>query len=66
VGGAVVDTAAASLIGVISHQDDPDGSPRHTTTIVRFDTGPSRALIAQAEALTKGEMPSVAVACDVR
>jgi V8-like Glu-specific endopeptidase len=55
VGGPVVERAAGDLVGVISHQDDPDGSPRRTTTIVRFDTTATRALVAQAAAILKGD-----------
>ena len=55
VGGPVVERAAGDLIGVISHQDDPDGSPRRTTTIVRFDTRATRAMLEQAQAIAKGD-----------
>jgi hypothetical protein len=55
VGGPVVERAAGDLVGVISHQDDPDDSPRRTTTIIRFDTTPTRALLNQAQAVTRGQ-----------
>ncbi len=58
VGGPVVERAAGDLVGVISHQDDPDGSPRRTTTIVRFDTVATRALVDQAAAILKGGDPA--------
>ena len=58
VGGPVVERATSDLVGVISHQDDPDGSPRRTTTIVRFDTAATKALVAQAAAILKGGDPS--------
>jgi V8-like Glu-specific endopeptidase len=58
VGGPVVERAAGDLVGVISHQDDPDGSPRRTTTIVRFDTSATKALVAQAMAILKGDDPT--------
>jgi Trypsin-like peptidase domain len=55
VGGPVIEGAQGDLVGVVSHQDDPDDSPRHTTTIVRFDTSIARALVAQAAAVAKGD-----------
>lgn len=58
VGGPVVERAAGDLVGVISHQDDPDGSPRRTTTIVRFDTTATRTLVEQAMAVLKGDDPA--------
>jgi hypothetical protein len=58
VGGPVVERAAGDLVGVVSHQDDPDDSPRHTTTIMRFDTGAARALLDQAAQIVKGDDPA--------
>lgn len=54
VGGPVVDGADAEVIGLISHRDDPEGSPLRTTTIVRLDTTSARELLAQAQTLTDG------------
>ncbi len=53
VGGGFVDTAAG-LLGIVSHQDDPDNASRHTTTAFRVDTEPMRRLFAAAESLQKG------------
>lgn len=53
-GGAVVDGADGNLIGIISHRDDPEGSPLRTTTIARLDTGEARDLLAQAKQLADG------------
>ena len=53
VGGFVTD-GGGSLLGIISHQDDPDDSPRHTTTIFRADTTTARDLFAQAQAVADG------------
>jgi hypothetical protein len=66
VGGPVVERAAGDLVGVVSHQDDPDDSPRHTTTIMRFDTTAARALLDQAAQLAKGGDPAklAPVACE--
>jgi hypothetical protein len=66
VGGPVVERAAGDLVGVISHQDDPDDSPRRTTTIIRFDTSATRALLEQALSITKGQDPAklAPVACE--
>ena len=58
VGGPVVERAAGDLVGVVSHQDDPDDSPRHTTTIMRFDTTATRALFEQAAQIVKGDDPA--------
>ena len=66
VGGPVVERAGGDLVGVISHQDDPDDSPRRTTTIVRFDTPSTRALLAQANSVIQaGALAKQApVACE--
>jgi hypothetical protein len=53
VGGFVAD-GGGSFLGIISHQDDPDDSPRHTTTIFRADTTAARELFAQAQAVADG------------
>jgi hypothetical protein len=53
VGGPLVDPSSADLYGVISHQDDPDDTAHRTTTIIRLDTTPARALVAQAESLAQ-------------
>jgi hypothetical protein len=64
VGGVVVDSGAG-LLGVVSHQDDPNGVSRRTTTAFRLDTVPARKLLEQAEALALGGdvTKSAAVAC---
>ncbi len=49
IGGAVVE--GADIIGLISHRDDPEGSPLQTTTITRLDTSSARNLLAQAKLL---------------
>ncbi len=53
VGGFVID-GGGSFLGIVSHQDDPDPSPRHTTTIFRADTSAARALVAQAKSVADG------------
>lgn len=57
VGGAVVD-AGGGLIGIVSHQDDPDGATTHTTTAFRADAPEVRALMAAAEQLAGGTDPA--------
>lgn len=66
VGGPVVDSASSDLLGIISHQDDPDTTPRRTTTIVRLDTTPTRAVVAQAQKLAASPdgVKLEAVACE--
>jgi hypothetical protein len=66
VGGPVIERAQGDLVGVVSHQDDPDDSPRRTTTIVRFDTSVTRALFDQAAQIVKGDDPTklAPVACE--
>lgn len=54
VGGPVIDGAEGEVIGLISHRDDPEGSPLRTTTIVRLDTTSARELLAQAQGITDG------------
>jgi len=53
-GGAVVDGADGDIIGIISHRDDPEGSPLRTTTITRLDTNEARELLSQAKQLAEG------------
>ncbi len=57
VGGFVVD-GAGSLLGIVSHQDDPDDSPRRTTTIFREDTRFARRLLAQAQQVADATGPA--------
>jgi hypothetical protein len=52
VGGAFVDSAAG-LVGIVSHQDDPDNAERRTTTGFRVDTTAARHLFDAAEAVAK-------------
>ncbi len=63
VGGPVFDMASGGVVGIVSHQDDPDGSPRHTTTATRLDGPVSRDLVAQALAFAKDGKRPPAVAC---
>jgi hypothetical protein len=53
-GGPVVDGRDGDVIGLISHRDDPEGSPLRTTTIARLDTTHARELLAQAKLLADG------------
>jgi hypothetical protein len=53
-GGAVVDGRDGDVIGIISHRDDPEGSPLRTTTIARLDTSDARELLGQAKQLADG------------
>ncbi len=53
VGGAIVDSSA-NLVAVVSHQDDPDNTLRHTTTAFRADAPEVRALVAAGEAIVSG------------
>lgn len=65
VGGPVVEPGSGDVFAIISHQDDPDDTHRRTTTAVRLDTTPARALIAQAQALVANpEAKLDAVACE--
>jgi V8-like Glu-specific endopeptidase len=65
VGGPVIDGPDGEVVGVISHRDDPEGSPLKTTKIARLDTTWSRELINQAKLLTEGAQTAKvqAVAC---
>lgn len=60
VGGVVFDGSAA--FGVVSHQDDPNGAARRTTTAFRLDTSVARHLLDAANAAATGGKPAV-VAC---
>lgn len=64
-GGPVVDGRDAELIGLISHRDDPEGSPLRTANIARLDTVWARDLMKQATALAEGGdlAKMTAVAC---
>ncbi|MBX3226790.1 MAG: trypsin-like serine protease [Labilithrix sp.] len=53
-GGPVVDGRDAEVIGLISHRDDPEGSPNHTATIARLDTVSALRLKEQAQLLAEG------------
>lgn len=53
-GGPVVDGRESELIGLISHRDDPEGSPLRTANIARLDTVWARDLMKQASALADG------------
>lgn len=57
-GGAVVDGTEGDIIGIISHRDDPEGSPLRTTTIARLDTTEARELLSQAKQLADGTDPT--------
>jgi hypothetical protein len=54
VGGPVVERGAGGLIGIVSHQDDPDEAVRHTTTIYRADTTSARKVVKLAKAVADG------------
>jgi Trypsin-like peptidase domain len=54
VGGPVIDGRDGEVIGLISHRDDPDGSPLRTATIARLDTVWARELLGQARLLAGG------------
>ena len=56
VGGPIVDHAGGDIIGIISHRDDPEGSPRQTTTIFRLDTPQTRELLRVAEPSEPGKV----------
>ena len=65
-GGPVVDGMAGEIVGLISHRDDPEGSPLHTTTIARLDTASARDLLAQAQQIADGADAAKAqpIACE--
>jgi hypothetical protein len=52
-GGPVV--TGAEVVGLISHRDDPEGSPLRTTAITRLDTRGARRLLRQATQLAASE-----------
>jgi hypothetical protein len=54
VGGPIIEGIDGDVIGVISHRDDPEGSPLKTTTIARLDTTWARELFTQAKLLAEG------------
>jgi len=54
IGGPVIDGRDGEVIGLISHRDDPEGSPLKTTTIARLDTTFARDLMNQAKLLSEG------------
>lgn len=64
-GGPVVDGRESEVIGLISHRDDPEGSPLRTATIARLDTVWARDMMKQASALADGGDASKmqAIAC---
>jgi hypothetical protein len=53
-GGPVVDGRESQIVGLISHRDDPEGSPLRTATIARLDTVWARDLLAQAKTMAEG------------
>jgi hypothetical protein len=54
-GGPIVEHAGGDIVGIISHRDDPEGSPRRTTTIFRLDTVNARQLVQIAENAEPGK-----------
>lgn len=64
-GGPVVEGNAGDIIGLISHRDDPEGSPLRTTTIARLDTTSARELLTQAKDIADGSDATkrIAIAC---
>lgn len=53
-GGPVLDGVGGDVMGLISHRDDPEGSPLRTTTIARLDTTSARDLMGQAKQVADG------------
>ena len=53
-GGPVLDGVGGDVMGLISHRDDPEGSPLRTTTIARLDTNEARDLLGQAKQVADG------------
>jgi hypothetical protein len=51
--GPIVDKG--TLVGLISHRDDPDDSPRKTTTAFRLDTTAARTVLARAQEIAGGK-----------
>jgi hypothetical protein len=66
VGGPIVDGNGGALVGLISHRDDPEGSPRKTTTAFRLDTTGARSLVQIATDVAKGLDPAKVgpIGCD--
>lgn len=65
VGGPIIDGAGSHVVGLVSRRDDPEGSPRKTTTAVRLDTAWARNLVARAEAVANGgEVPTGPFGCE--
>jgi hypothetical protein len=64
VGGAILDTSG-ELLGIVSHQDDPDNATRHTTTAFRTDAPEARALLAAGDLVASGGDPGTVapIAC---
>ena len=64
-GGPVVDGSGGAILGLISHRDDPEGSPLRTTTIARLDTTSARELLTQAQQIADGSdaTKAQAIAC---
>ena len=64
-GGPVLEGIGGDVIGLISHRDDPEGSPLRTTTIARLDTNEARDLLGQAKQVADGTDASTlkGVAC---
>jgi hypothetical protein len=54
VGGPVIEGRDGAVIGLISHRDDPEGSPLKTATIARLDATHALALVKEATALADG------------
>lgn len=62
VGGIVFDGNATGF-GVVSHQDDPNGAARRTTTAFRLDIAVARRLMEKGNAVAGGAKDSAPVAC---
>lgn len=63
VGGGFIDSGGG-LVGIVSHQDDPDNADRHTTTGFRLDTPAIGHLFDAAAAVAKGQPGVTAPSCD--
>lgn len=61
VGGVVFDSEAG--FGVVSHQDDPNGAARRTTTAFRLDTSVARRLLEKANGVVGGSKDTAPVTC---
>lgn len=62
IGGLVVD-GAGTAFGVVSHQDDPNGAERKTTTAFRLDTTVARHLFEAGNAIASGAAAPAPLAC---